>query len=251
MKKIITALNLTQNLNALLDPTTMSDFGLNGLIVTNEGPIHKIATSFSPSLEVIQKAVSLKVNALIVHHGLGQEFSLANGTSYKKMKALINNNIALLRYHLPLDAHQELGNNWKAARDLGWQNLEYFGMCNNSLIGVSGTFAPISFIDFVNKLEKYYGNKATLVEVKKEIFSAALISGGAHKYIQEAARAGVDCFITGTFDDPTWDIAHEENISFCAFGHAATEKIGPKALAEYIQKNYNIESIFIDTKNPF
>jgi dinuclear metal center YbgI/SA1388 family protein len=251
MNQTITAYSLTRDLDQLLDPTGMSDFGPNGLIIPNEGAITKIATAFTPSLEIIEKAAQLGVQALITHHGLQDVFPITSPTMYKKIKTLITHNIALLRYHLPLDAHQDLGNNWKAAKDLGWQNLEYFGECQGSLIGVRGTFAPVSTTEFVAKLEKYYGNNALVAAGKTTIASAALISGGAHKYITQALHSGVDCFITGTTDDPAWDIAHEEKIVFCALGHAATEKVGPKALVAYLKKRYGIEAHFIDTANQF
>lgn len=251
MSKNLNIESLSRFLNQLLDPTVINDFGPNGLIIPNEGAITKIATAFSPSLEIIDKAAQLGAQALITHHGLQDIFPITSHTMYKKIKTLITNNIALLRYHLPLDAHQDLGNNWKAAKDLGWKNLEYFGECQGSLIGVRGSFAPVSTDDFVSILEKYYGNKALVAAGKKTISSAALISGGAHKYINQAVQAGVDCFITGTADDPAWDIAHEEKIVFCALGHAATEKVAPKALALYLEKTYAIETHFIDTENQF
>lgn len=253
MKKNITATILAKELSAYLDPQSIADRGVNGLHITNEGPITSVATAVTPSLDVIEKAVALKVQALITHHGfsIADPYPINDQILYKKIKLLIQNNIALLRYHLPLDAHQELGNNWKAARDLGWQNLEPFGRYYNTTIGVKGTFAPQPFSQFVAHLEKYYGNKATIVAVKKEVASAALVSGGAEKMISEAAQAQVDCFVTGTFDEINYYVAHEENINFCALGHAATEKVGVKALAEYLQKTYGINTTFIDTKNPF
>lgn len=251
MNRHLTAPMLVKDLHELLDPTTMADFGPNGLIITNEGPLTKIATAFSPCLSTITKAAQAGVQALITHHGLNDVFPITNSILYQKIKLLMLNNIALIRYHLPLDAHRELGNNWKAAQELGWQNLEPFGEYQGTIIGVQGSFAPIGIDEFVARLEKYYGNKAQVAPAKKEVSSAALISGGAHKYFKEAIAAGVDCYITGTCDEPVWDMAYEAKVSFCALGHAATEKIGPKALAAYIQKNYRIETVFLDTVNPF
>jgi dinuclear metal center YbgI/SA1388 family protein len=247
----LTARTLVRDLDTLLDPTHMQDWGNNGLIIANEGPLTKIATAFTPSLAIIEQAVAHKAQALITHHGLRDLFPLIDATDYKKVKLLISNNIALIRYHLPLDAHQTLGNNWKAALDLGWQNLESFGECKGTLIGVRGTIAPTSITAFTAQLEAYYGNKAAVVAVKKEIRSVALISGGAHSYLKAAAAAGVDCFVTGSFDDPAFDTAFEENISFCGLGHAATEQVGPKALADHLRETYGVETMFINTPNPF
>ncbi len=251
MSKIITARSLVKDLDQLLDPMRMADFGPNGLHIANEGPLTKIATAVTSSLEAIEKAAQLGAQALIVHHAFKDAYPISDQLLYKKIHTFVYNNIALIRYHLPLDAHQELGNNWKAARDMGWQDLKPFGEYNGSVIGVRGTFAPVSIEAFAASLEKYYSNKAMLAPAKKEISSAALISGGAYKYVVQAAAAGVDCYVTGTCDELAWDVAYEAGISFCALGHAATEKVGPRALAEYIQKTYRIETVFIDTPNPF
>ncbi len=245
--------DLAIHLDQLLDAQSFDDVCPNGIQVTNNGEITKICTAVSASVETIQKAIQAKANTLIVHHGIFKvkDTVTLEGTLYQKVKLLLEHNIALLCYHLPLDAHQTIGNNWKVARDLGWQNLQPFGDYNKMLIGVQGTFPTISLQEFVQQLENYYGHSGAIVPAKETIQSAAIVSGGAHKFINQAVAAGIDCFVTGTTDEPIWDIAHENNILFCAFGHAATEKIGPKALANYIQENLNISTEFIDTQNPF
>lgn len=251
MSNFLTTRNLVDHLDTFLDPDKMADFGPNGVQIINQGPLTKIATAVSPTLDVITEAVKLKAQALVVHHGLKDIFPLKDEILYKKVQLLMLNNIALIRYHLPLDAHQELGNNWKAAKDLGWQNLEPFGLYEGRLIGVRGTIRPRSIAYFAADLEAYYGNKALVAPAKEEIASVALVSGGAHKWINEAVAAGVDCFVTGTCDEPSWDIAFEQKISFCALGHVATEKVGPKALATYLAQKFSIETTFIDSVNPF
>ncbi len=253
MQNLITIYELSQHLNQYLTINDYTDICPNGLQVTNEGYITSIGTAVSPDLATIEKAIERKVQVLITHHGIfkNNETTILNGSKFQKIKKLIENNIALLVYHLPLDAHQIIGNNWKAARDLGWDNLQPFGEYNGNVIGVRGTFLSIDAYEFTKKLEKYYGNKAAVAIAKPTISSAALISGGGYKYIVEAAKAGVDCFITGSFDEPSWYTAFEENINFYGLGHAATEKIGPKALAEYIQKQFSMSATFIDTQNPF
>lgn len=89
------------------------------------------------------------------------------------------------------------------------------------------------------------------MKVKDPISSVAIISGGADRFIVAAARAGADCFITGRVDEPVWDQAHEENISFLGLGHYTTEIIGPQALAIHLQEQLNIPCTFIKTRNPF
>lgn len=249
----LTASVLAEQLSQFIDPHNISDHSINGLQITNNGIITQAATGVSADLETIKQAVALKAQALIVHHGLfwkGDSYVL-DGTRYEKVKLLMHRNIALLAYHLPLDAHETLGNNWKAARDLGWNNLQPFCECDGTLIGVRGTFPHIPFDKLKQQLADYYRHPITAVSDKKEISSAALVSGNAYKFINQAVEAQVDCFVTGSFDLPVWHTAHEEHIAFCACGHAATEKVGPRALAAYIHETCDIRCDFIDTENPF
>jgi dinuclear metal center YbgI/SA1388 family protein len=245
---------LEKLLNIYLNVPLFKDSCPNGLQVEGKREIKKIATAVSANLTTLQKAVEQEIDALVVHHGLfwfKDPYPLV-GTKKNKIEMLLRHGIALFAYHLPLDAHSEVGNNWCAARELGWLNLEPFGEFNGTSVGVKGTFPAQEVLKFQGKLEAYYGHPAAVaLGGKKEISSGSLISGGAYKELGAAARAGVDCFITGNFDEPAWSIAHEEGIHFFALGHAATEKVGPKALASYIQKTYGIAAHFLDVPNPF
>lgn len=245
---------LANYLNAFLDPNRIQESSPNGVLVANDMPIKKIATAVSASLETIEKAAVIEAQALIVHHGRifsKNESCVITEIKYQKIKKLIRNNIALLSYHLPLDAHREIGNNWKAAKDIGMQNLQPFLEYEKHLIGVIGDIKPTSFEQFKKQIETYYGNNSMAVKVKDSITKVAIVSGGADKFIKDAAKAGADCFITGRVDEPVWEDAHEYNISFLGLGHYATETVGPKALAENLQQKFGIECCFIDTGNPF
>lgn len=246
---------LVHTLEKLLNPGLFSDFCPNGLQIEGKNSIKKIGVAVSADLATLEKASELNVDALIVHHGLfwNQDPYPIVGNKRKKIEILLNRQISLLAYHLPLDAHQQVGNNWKVAIDLQWENLEPFGKYGSGpKIGVKGNFNACSIEEFVLKLEQYYGNKATCaLGGKKRIQTAALISGGSYKSLKEAIQEGVDCFITGNFDEPAWSMAYEENIHFIAMGHTTTEKIGPKALGDYLCKEFGVECLYIDTLNPF
>lgn len=246
---------LANYLNSYIDPLKIEEKTYNGIQVTNSGSITKITTAVSASLESIKKAIELKAQAIIVHHGIFQKNDLAivTGTKYKKIKALIEHDIALLCYHLPLDAHRQLGNNWKAAKDLGLQELQPCIDYNKIPIGVIGSINEISFDKWKKKVESYYKNKAAAVKVKNSIKKVAIVSGGADAeyFITTAAQAGADCYITGRVDEPVWNVAQEENISFLGLGHYATETVGVKALAEHLQEKFGISCTFIKTENPF
>lgn len=244
---------LVRYLDTLLDPTKLDENALNGIQVSHEGAITSVATAVSASLEAIEKAAALGVQALIVHHGIFKknEIQAISGIQYRKIKMLMDHNIALLCYHLPLDAHQVVGNNWKAARDLGLQELTPFAEFSRVPIGVIGSLPSQRFDEFKQKVETYYGRPAAAVKVKDPVSRVAIVSGGAERFIKVAASLGADCFITGRVDEPVWDWAHEDGISFLGLGHYATETVGPKALANYLQDVFQIPCSFIHTANPF
>ncbi len=251
---MITLQELSSFLDLLMMPLDFSDHCPNGLQVEGKGEIKKIAFAVSASLAAIEAAIQNQADALIVHHGIfwEREPLVLCGPKRQKVEKLLENKISLFGYHLPLDAHRELGNNWKAARDLGWSHLEPFGFFGKMAIGVKGSFQKVPMEEFKRCLETYYGHVAHVaLGGKKEVASAALISGGAHKNIVQAAEEGVDCYITGSFDEPVWDIAHERGINFCALGHYATERIGVKALCALLQERFAIPCAFIDLTNPF
>lgn len=251
---MITLQDLFLYLNQFLSSEEFKDYCPNGLQVEGKSKIHKICFAVSASLAVIEECVRRKADALIVHHGIfwEKQSQCILGTKRKKLQQLLSHEVSLLAYHLPLDAHITVGNNWKAALDLGWENLVPFGYFDKRQIGVKGTFPSMSTEEFKHQLESYYGHVAHVaLGGKKQVASCALISGGAHRSIEEAARAGVDCFITGSFDEPIWDIAHEEKINFFSLGHYATERIGILALLSHIEKQFQIRCEFIDFPNPF
>ena len=250
----IDAKKLVSYLDAYLNTTVFEDNAVNGVQVANQGQMSKIATAVSASLETIEMAAALGAQALIVHHGIlkKQDSSLAIvDTKYRKLALLMQHNIALICYHLPLDAHRELGNNWKTAKDLGLTDLQPFLKLNKQHIGVIGSVSPTSFQKFKTHVEYYYGRTAQAVKVKNTITKVAILSGKADRCLKDAAQAGADCFITGTHDEPVWDSAYEEGISFLSLGHYTTEIVGPKALAEHLQATFTIPCEFIKTNNPF
>jgi len=251
---MVTLQELSLYLNELLQILKVNDYCKNGVQVEGTPKISKIATAVSANLETIEKAVAMKADALIVHHGLfwNSDPHEITGVKKKKLALLLKHDISLLAYHLALDAHKEVGNNWRAAIEMGWTDLEPFGNMNGTYIGVRGKIGKLPVEAFQKILEKYYGQKAHVALFgKKMVETAALISGGAYRSVQEAAVLGIDCFITGNFDEPAWNIAMEEKINFFALGHTATEKIGPRALAELLQQHFLIDATFIDTDNPF
>ena len=239
---------------ALLEVGAFEDSCLNGLQVQGNDEIKKIATAVSPTLHVIRQAKEYKADALITHHGLflkGETVPIT-GTLREKLHLLLASGISLLAYHLPLDAHRTLGNNWAVARSLGWQDLQPFGAYKGVYFGVRGTMPPCTIAELAGTLERFYGQPPRVaLGGPKSVTTCAILSGGAHKWIDEAADVPVDCFVTGTADEPTWPIAFERGIHLLAYGHAATEKIGVKLLGEQLATHFHLEQHFIDEPNPF
>lgn len=251
---MLTLQDLLQYLNQLLQPELFSDVCPNGLQVEGKKTIFRIAFAVSASLETIKQAVAIKADALIVHHGIfwNKTSPILVGAKKQKLQLLLANEISLIAYHLPLDAHQTIGNNWKAARDLGMTNLQAFGSIGANQIGVKAKLRPVLVEAFQAKLEAYYEHVAhAALGGSKQISSVAIVSGGAHWVIEQAIQEKVDCFITGSFDEPIWDLAYENGIHFFALGHFATERVGIQSLKQTITKHFDIPSSFINLFNPF
>lgn len=251
---MITLQDLLQYLNQLLQPELFSDVCPNGLQVEGKKTISRIAFAVSASLATIKQAVVVKADALVVHHGIfwDKSSSVFWGPKKQKLQLLLENDISLIAYHLPLDAHRVVGNNWKAAHDFNLTNLQAFGSIGSNKIGVKGIIKDTSVEIFQEKLETYYGHIAhAALGGKKNISSVAIVSGGAHWMIEQAIQEEIDCFVTGSFDEPIWDLAYENGLHFFALGHFSTEKVGVQSLKQITTNHFDIPTSFIDLFNPF
>lgn len=223
---------------------------MNGLQIEGKPLVKRIGCAVTASLHVIEQAREEGIDALVVHHGLywKRESPLPVGILGKRLRTLIAGEISLLAYHLPMDAHPEIGNNWKAAEELGFQECRPFA----GGLGVAGVVPSASIDGWIEKLEGYYHHPVRHAPGgAEEIRRIGLVSGGAHRMIDEAVEAGLDLFITGTADEPTWHIAREGGIHLCAVGHFNSERVGPRALAEWLRQHTSCEILFLDEVNPF
>jgi len=246
---MITLQELCDELNKTLPSGELNDYCPNGLQVEGKPQIKKVGTAVSATLETIAAAIRSGCDALFVHHGLfwyKDPYPIV-GSKKKKVELLLEAGVSLLAYHLPLDAHPLLGNNWRAAKDLQLKKCRPF--CQ---FGVIGEISRTETSKFIQKVEKYYDHPAAAaLGGGKTISRVALLSGGGYKYLQAAKEAGVDCFITGNFDEPAYSVAFEEGIHFLALGHSATERVGPKEVAKYLARKMQVKTEFIDIFNPF
>lgn len=251
---MITLQQICRFCDELLAPREFSDQAINGLQVEGRSEVRRFATAVTASLSTIEAAVRAGVDLLIVHHGLfwQRDSPVIQGPKRAKLEKLLENRMSLVAYHLPLDAHPEVGNNWCAARELGWEELRPFAKADGKFLGVIGRLPRVERHWMQRQLEAYYEHPAhTAFGGGDVVETAALLSGGGYRFLAEAAQAGADSFVTGSFDEPAWHVSFEERINFFALGHAATEKVGPKALGQRLSQELDLPWQFLHEENPF
>lgn len=243
-------------MTALYQPRLFKDYAPNGLQVEGKDEINKIVTGVTASMALIDAAIAKQADAIIVHHGYfwkGENPEIV-GMKYRRLSALIKNDINLFGYHLPMDAHLLVGNNANLARALGVESLRSLEAekALEESIGVVGKLKePLAPAAFKAIIEQVVGREVLFEAVSDvPISEVALCTGGAQGYIGKALAANADVFITGEVSEQTIHTAREEGIHFCAAGHHATECFGPQALAEHIRDNWEIDCEFIDIPNP-
>jgi dinuclear metal center YbgI/SA1388 family protein len=248
---------LIKYLDSLLTPSQFQDYCPNGLQVDGQEKISKIAFSVSATIESIENAISNKANALIVHHGLFWNYQGAKtitGAHGKRIKSLINNEINLFAYHLPLDANLKIGNASTIGKFLKLKKILPFGSYKNQPLGIKGNFEkPISPKSLKTKLEKYLSHSVILSSHNNnnnnKINSIGIITGGANNEWIQAKQDGLDAYLTGEISEYNWHDSKENEIHYFAGGHHATERPGILNLMSKVQKDLGVECFFIDSEN--
>lgn len=239
--------------NSLLQINEFDDYCPNGLQVEGRPELSKIVTGVTASAALIDAAIDANADAIIVHHGYfwKGEDACITGMKGRRIKKLLQNDISLIAYHLPLDAHETLGNNAQLAALLG---IEVNGGLDDSSnpIGLIGELSkPVVAKDFARHIALQLGREPLLVNDKdREIKTVAWCTGAAQSYIERAVAKGADCFITGEVSESTVHIARELDICFIAAGHHATERYGIKALGGLLSEKFDLSCEFIDIDNP-
>lgn len=241
---------LARYLDNLLDAARFRDYCPNGLQVEGRAEIRRVVTGVTASQALVEAAIARQADALIVHHGWfwRGEDGRVTGFRQKRMKALLLADISLFGYHLPLDAHPELGNNAQLAQLLGWQASGRFGEQD---IGWHGTLpAPQSLAELSASIgAKLERPPLAIGEPERRIERLAWCTGGAQGYFEQAIALGVDAFISGEISEQTVHLARETGVAYLACGHHATERYGAAALAEHL-RTLGLEAEFVDIGNP-
>ena len=251
---MITTTQLLTLLNDTLEPHKIKDYCPNGLQVEGTNQIKKIVTGVTASQALIDAAVAANADALLVHHGYFWKGESQVITSLKRnrIKALLDADINLIAYHLPLDIHPTLGNNAQLAKLFSIENMRGLEEGNPVSVAVKGELAQPQTVAQLGETIAQQLGRTPLVEGNpdKEICTVAWCSGGGQSFIEMAGEQGIDAFISGEVSEQTIHLAREYDIAFFAAGHHATERYGAKALGEFIAENMAVDVEFIDIDNP-
>jgi dinuclear metal center YbgI/SA1388 family protein len=245
---------LTSYLDTLLKADQFSDYCPNGLQVQGRDEVRRIVCGVTASQALIDAAVERGADVLLVHHGFfwkGEDPCLV-GMKYRRIKSLLDAGISLIAYHLPLDAHPQLGNNAQLAVRLGFDIEGGFGGGKGPDIGLYGRLGqPMSGTEMAAHIHTVLGREPLhIAGSDAAIETIAWCSGGAQSYIEEAVALGVDAYLTGEVSEQTVHVARECGIHFFAAGHHATERYGAKALGEHLAQYYDLHQEFVDIDNP-
>lgn len=241
-------------LNQLLAVSQFKDYAPNGLQVEGRTEVKRIVTGVTACQALVDQAVELQADAIIVHHGYfwKNESPVIRGMKKRRLTALLTHEINLFSFHLPLDAHAVLGNNAQLANLLG---IQVIGVMDEKALQGVGNIGfldqPTALSTFGQRVTQVLGREAQLIAGGEHtIQRIAWCSGAAQQYIDKALELGADAYLSGEISEPTVHFARENGIHYIAAGHHASERYGVKALGEHLSKQFGLEHTFIDVNNP-
>lgn len=241
-------------LDERLEPEMFRDYCPNGLQVEGKGSVSKLITGVTASQALIDQVIRDKADAILVHHGFfwKGEDSCITGVKKRRIQALLENNISLIAYHLPLDAHPEIGNNACLGKLLGINITGGLEPDNPRSIGNVGELdQAISVQAFSDRIRSALNRPPLLITGGEHLVKTiAWCSGGAQGYIEKAIAQGVDAYLSGEISEPTVHHARENGIHYFSAGHHATERYGVQALGEELALHFGIEHQYVEIDNP-
>jgi dinuclear metal center YbgI/SA1388 family protein len=249
LTSIITALD------ELLSPSDFQDLGPNGLQVPGPRQVDKVVTGVSAHRALIERAVAEGAQLVLVHHGLFWDFLPTGLTPLlaERLRPLFKHDVALAGYHLPLDAHPEVGNNAILAERLGCERHEPFGTYRGVPVGRAGTFPGdgIPAADLFARVREITARVPTVFDGGPErVRRIGIVSGAGAGVLPEAVELGLDAFLTGEPREHVMADAREAGIHFIAAGHYATETFGVRAVGDWLAQRFGIEHVWVDLPNP-
>jgi len=242
---------LSDYIGRLLEISRFRDYCPNGVQVEGRAEISRIATGVTASQRLLEAATDWGADAILVHHGYfwRNEEAALSGIKKRRIAHLLRHDVSLLAYHLPLDAHPELGNNAQLAQRLGLLAQGQFGEQEIAWHGVLQQ--PQTLHQFAARITRALQRTPLIIgEKERMLHRIAWCSGAAQSYFEQAVALGVDVFLTGEISEQNVHVARETGVAFIAAGHHATERYGVQALGEHLAQRFNIEHCTFDLDNP-
>jgi len=241
---------IESSLNTLLQPAAFKDYGPNGLQVEGRAQVRSLVTGVTASLAFIDAALAAGADALLVHHGLfwrGHDGRLT-GWLKERVARLMKADVSLFAYHLPLDAHAELGNNAQLGQRLGLQADARFG---DQELGFIGDGGDVTAEGLAARVQQALSRTPVLLPGDgRPLRRVAWCTGGAQGYFEDAIAAGADLFLTGELSEPQAHLSRETGVAYLACGHHATERFGAPAVGAHLAQQLGLAHRFIDIDNP-
>lgn len=242
---------LTHYTQQLMQVERFKDYCPNGLQVEGRCDIRKIVTGVSASMALLEAAHQANADLILVHHGYfwRNEDARVIGIKRNRLAFLLKNDLNLMAYHLPLDAHPQLGNNVQLGKVLGIVPIDYAGESN--IVAFGHLDQPKKLLELALDIEKSMQRVPLVIgDPQKLVQKVAWCTGAAQGYIESAIEMGADVFISGEISEQTPHQADESGVSYISAGHHATERYGVQALGEHLAEKFNLMHEFIDIKNP-
>lgn len=237
--------------NTLLRVNEFSDYCPNGLQIEGRAEVRRLICGVTACQALIDRAIEQQADAILVHHGYfwKNEAPAITGIKRQRIGALLDNGISLLAYHLPLDAHDTLGNNVTLAEKLGLQVEE---VDSGGLLWSGQLTQSMQASAFAQHIAQRLGREPLHLPAGsgREIKRVGWCTGGAQHYIEQAAAQELDAYISGEVSEQTFHLAQELDIHYFAAGHHATESYGVQALAGHLAEKFALHCEFIDIPNP-
>jgi len=241
-------------LDELLAITAFQDYGPNGLQVPGADEVSGVVTGVSAHRELFERAAALGAQLVVAHHGLFWDFHprKLSLSMRERLRVLFDNDISLAAYHLPLDAHPEVGNNALICAALGLERGEGFSERGGRSIGFVGRSADgVPFDELRARCTAAFGQEPFAWDAGPELVrSIGIVSGAAASSFGEAIALGLDAFLTGEPAEHTMADARESGTHFIAAGHYATETFGVRRLGELLAERFGVEHRFVEAPNP-
>ena len=245
---------LEQYSNTLLTTDSIPDYAPNGVQVRGKEKVERVVSGVSACLELFQAATEWQADLILVHHGMfwDKDPRVVEGSLKKRLKWLLEDDMSLMAYHLPLDCHPQLGNNSQILQRLQLEAGEPFALYRGTHLSRMGHRQPaLSLSTCVAEITALFGGEPLVLPFGPDkIQQIALCSGAAPELLREAKQKGADLFLSGEATEYVYHFAKEEGIHYVAAGHHRTEMFGVQALGEHLASRFDLQHRFINIANP-